>query len=56
MELIDGKATAAAIKQEIAEEVKQMVLARVPFKECMIVDTAGLSTMYASDGGVIVVY
>lgn len=39
-----------------AEEVKQMVLGRVPFKECMIVDTAGLSTMYASEGGVIVVY
>lgn len=39
-----------------AEAVKQMILSRVPFKECMIVNTGGLSTMYANEGGIIVAY
>lgn len=39
-----------------AEEVKQMILSRVPFKECLIIYQAGVSTMYANDGGIIVVY
>jgi len=36
--------------------VKNEILKRVPFKEFFIVDTAGVSTMYASDGGIIVAY
>lgn len=39
-----------------AEEVRQMIMSRVPFKECMIVNTGGLSTMYANEGGIIVAY
>lgn len=39
-----------------AEEVKKMILSRVPFKECMIVNTGGVSTMYANEGGIIVAY
>ena len=37
-----------------AEQVKKMVLERVPFRECIIMDTCGVSSMYANDGGVIV--
>ncbi len=39
-----------------AEEVRQMILSKVPFMECMVVNTGGISTMYANDGGIIVVY
>ena len=39
-----------------AEAVRQMILSRVPFRECMIVNTGGLSTMYANEGGIIVAY
>ena len=39
-----------------AEEVRRMIMSRVPFKECMIVNTGGLSTMYANEGGIIVAY
>lgn len=39
-----------------AEAVKQMIMSRVPFKECMIVNTGGVSTMYANEGGIIVAY
>lgn len=39
-----------------AEVVKQMIMSRVPFKECMIVNTGGVSTMYANEGGIIVAY
>ncbi len=39
-----------------AEQVKQMILSKVPFRECMIVNTGGLSTMYANEGGIIVAY
>ena len=37
-----------------AEQVKKMVLERVPFRECIIMDTRGVSSMYANDGGIIV--
>lgn len=37
-----------------AEQVKKMILSKVSFKECIIMDTRGVSTMYANDGGVIV--
>ena len=39
---------------ERAELVKKMILEKVRFKECIIMDTRGVSSMYANDGGVIV--
>ncbi|HBY71356.1 MAG TPA: DegV family protein, partial [Lachnospiraceae bacterium] len=29
---------------------------RVPFKDYLIVETAGISTMYANEGGIIAAY
>lgn len=37
-----------------AEALKDMILAKTSFKETIILDTAGISSMYANDGGVIV--
>lgn len=42
--------------RERAEFVKHEILKKLPFKECIIVDTAGVSTLYANDGGIIVSY
>lgn len=39
-----------------AEAVRQMIMSKVPFRECMVVNTGGLSTMYANEGGIIVAY
>ena len=39
--------------RERAEFVKEELLKRVPFKDVVITETAGVSTVYASDGGVI---
>ncbi len=39
-----------------AEALKKMIMSKVPFKECMIVNTAGVSTMYANEGGIIIAY
>jgi len=39
---------------ERAEVVKGMILAKTEFKKVVIVDAAGLSTMYANDGGIVV--
>lgn len=39
---------------ERAEHTKQLLEERVKVKEILIVDTAGISSMYANDGGVIV--
>lgn len=36
--------------------VRDEVLKRVPFKDCLIVETAGISTMYANEGGIITAY
>ena len=41
---------------ERAVYVKEEILKRVPFRDSFIVDTAGVSTMYAGDGGIIVCY
>lgn len=41
--------------RERAEEVRKMLLNQLRVKNCFIVDTAGISTMYANDGGIIVV-
>lgn len=40
--------------RERAESVKNMLLEKTSFKDIIILDTAGLSSMYANDGGVIV--
>lgn len=40
--------------KERAEYVKDLLLKRAEFKEIIILDTAGISTMYANDGGIIV--
>lgn len=42
--------------KERAEFVKKEILKRVPFKDCIIVDTAGVATLYANDGGIVVSY
>ena len=39
---------------ERAEDVRKMLLNKTNFKEIIILDTAGVSSMYANDGGVIV--
>ena len=39
--------------RERAEFVKEELLKRVPFKDVVITETAGVATVYASDGGVI---
>ncbi len=36
--------------------VKNEILSRLPFKDCIITGTAGVSTLYANDGGIIVCY
>lgn len=41
--------------EERAKIVKDMLLAKAHFKDVIILDTAGISSMYAADGGVIVV-
>ncbi len=38
---------------ERAEFVKKLILEKAKFKECIIMDTRGISSMYANDGGVI---
>ena len=39
---------------ERASVVRDLILNKVPFKDAIIVDTAGVSTTYAADGGIIV--
>jgi DegV family protein with EDD domain len=41
---------------ERAQFVKEEILKRIPFKDCFIVDTAGVSSMYANEGGIITAY
>lgn len=36
--------------------VKEEIMKRIPFKDCIITDTAGVSTLYANDGGIVVSY
>ena len=36
-----------------AKEVKEEILKLAKFKKVVVVDTAGISSMYANDGGVI---
>lgn len=39
---------------ERAEKVKEMILEKIKVKDVLIMDTRGVSSMYANDGGVIV--
>lgn len=39
---------------ERAETVKKLLMEKAEFKDCLIMDTRGVSSMYANDGGVIV--
>ncbi len=41
--------------RERAEYVRDMLKEKAAFKEILILDTAGISSMYAADGGIIVV-
>jgi hypothetical protein len=41
---------------ERAMLVRDMILARKKFKDAIVVDTRGVSSMYANDGGIIVTY
>lgn len=41
---------------ERAVFTRDVIMKQIPFKDCIIVDTAGLSSFYANDGGVIVAY
>ena len=34
--------------------VKDAIVKRIPVKDVVLLDTAGVSTMYANDGGIIV--
>ena len=42
--------------RERAEFVKEEILKRIPFKGCFIVNTAGVSSLYANEGGIITAY
>lgn len=42
--------------RERAEFIKAEIMKRIPFKDCFIVDTAGVSSMYANEGGIITAY
>ena len=39
---------------ERAEKVREMILEKIKVKDVLIMDTKGVSSMYANDGGVIV--
>ncbi|NLZ83335.1 MAG: DegV family protein [Clostridiales bacterium] len=41
---------------ERAQFIRDEIMSRVPFKDSFIVDTAGVSTLYANEGGIIVAY
>lgn len=41
--------------RERADQVKHMLESRAEFKDIIVLDTRGISSMYASDGGIIVV-
>lgn len=35
---------------------RDVIMKQIPFKDCVIVDTAGISSFYANDGGIIAAY
>ena len=42
--------------RERAEFVRDEVLKKVPFRDVIILEAAGVSSMYANDGGIVVAY
>ncbi len=42
--------------KERALALRDSILAKVPFKDTMIVDAAGVSSLYAGDGGIVINY
>ncbi len=58
-DLKDSKEKILAIShcncRERAEYVREILMEKAEFKDSLILDTAGISSMYAADGGVIVV-
>ena len=40
--------------RERAEYMKKLILEKIRVKDVLVMDTAGISSMYANDGGVIV--
>jgi DegV family protein with EDD domain len=42
--------------RERAEFIRDEILKRVPFKDAFIVNTAGVSSLYANEGGIITAY
>ena len=40
--------------KERAQQVKEAILKRIKVKDVVLVNTGGVSTMYANDGGIIV--
>ena len=59
-EKLDFKTCCLVISQcgcpERAEQLRDMILAKCPFREVVICRTGGISTIYASRGGVVVAY
>ncbi len=59
-DVVDAKNRIFAIThcncRERAEFVRDMVMGRVPFRDSIIVEAAGVSSMYANDGGIVVAY
>ena len=41
---------------ERAEHIRDQIKSRIPFKDILIVNTAGISTVYANAGGIVVCY
>ena len=41
---------------ERAEFVKKVILEKLPFKDVIIAETGGVSSLYAADGGIVVCY
>jgi len=56
---VDSKNRTLAISHcncfERAKQVKDAILEKMPVKDVILLDTAGVSTMYANDGGIIIV-
>lgn len=40
--------------RERAEETRNKILQKYPFREALVIDTKGISSLYANDGGVVV--
>ena len=43
-----------AVSAQAKKAVKEAILERIPVKDVVLLDTAGVSSMYANDGGIII--